>query len=358
MGPLVALTHGYPPGWSMGGEVSLHRTLKAVAGPVVVLTRTPEPYEVDGIRVEPIGIDDVLNINADPAPIARQLETLSAGSVIAQNELSLPAVKAARMVGVPSIVSVHTPPRYGSGIKAAIPLADHAIYNTYASAVEWGEPDALIVHPPITAPPPVPKTPPTGDAYLLLSSLLNKGVEVVLELARRLPDRRFIIVRSPADPTHGLPDLEERAANLPNVELHPRVTPEQVAERYLSQARILLVPSRYETYGMSALEAAGYGIPTIHVDTPHVREGIAQAAILIPPLDVDRCVAAIHRIGDTYEQRSRLARARAEWVAARQEVELADWAQWVRNIGTLSEAELAARRRRLLKAQALARRPR
>lgn len=344
---IVALTHGYPPTWAMGGEVSLHRTLTACRGPVTVLTRTDEPYTLDGIRVERIAADAALDQHADPAPIARQLADLDASVVVAQNELSLPAVRAARSIGVPSVVSVHTPPRYGRGIAQAVREADAAIYNTRHSAVEWGEPDALVLHPPIPRLPPKPATPPHGDACTLLSNLLNKGVTVALELARRMPQQRFVIVRSPAEATHGMPDFDRAAARLPNVEVHPRVPPDLVAERYLSQTRILLVPSRYETYGMSAIEAAGHGIPAVHVDTPHVREGIADGASLVPPLDADATEIAVREIEADFAEYSLSARVRADQIAIRQEVELAAWAEWIGNVRILTSAERAQRQRRI-----------
>jgi glycosyltransferase involved in cell wall biosynthesis len=325
----VALSHGYPPLWNMGGEVSLHRSMMAVKGERVVLTNTQAEYYIDGIRVSQINTPDVLNIKADPAPIAKQLKDLNAKVVIAQNELSLPAVLAAQEAGAISIVSVHTPPKYGKGIRAGVVYADYAVYNTETSARQWGEPEAIVVHPPIS---PLPeKTAPTGDAYTVLSSLLNKGVEVVLELAKIYPHKRFIIVRSPAEPTHGLSDLEERASLLPNVELHPRVHPNDV-HKYFEQTRILLVPSKYETYGMSAIEAAGYGIPTVHVDTPHVREGIGDAAVLVKPLSVQETARGIAIIESNYETYSERARARAEWIQDRQVIELDKFSEFVKNV--------------------------
>lgn len=329
----------------MGGEVSLHRTLVAAERAVTVLTRTPKSYAVDGVRVEPIDTADVLNVNADPTPIARQLARVSASVVMVQNELSLPAVRAASRIGIASVVSVHTPPRFGSTTRKAIPLADAAIYNTATSAAQWGEPTALVVHPPISLLPPKPTSLPQGDAYTLMSALRNKGVEVVLELAARMPWQRFIIVRSPAEATHGLPDIEARVAGLPNVELAPRVAPDQVADAYLSRTRILLAPSRYETYGMSAIEAAGYGIPSVHVDTPHVREGIGEAAVLVPPLSVDATATGIATIEADYMAWSLGARVRAEEIAARQTVELAAWAAWVESVRRLSPRQRMQRQR-------------
>lgn len=327
---VVALTHGYIRTHAMGGEVSLHRALCALDGDKHVLTNTPEPYEVDGVNVSQINTPDVLNVQADPDPIAAQLEQLGARVVIGQNELSLPAVRAARMIGAQSVVYVHTPPKYGRSTREAVRQADHVVFNTVTSAKEWRKPNSLVLHPPIS---PLPrKTSPKGDAYTLLSSLLNKGVTVALELAARFPDRRFIIVRSPAEATHGITDLEERAAALPNVELHPRVTPDRVAAEYLSQTRILMIPSRSETYGMSAIEAAGYSIPSVSIMNAHVAEGIGEAAYGTGPLDVNGTETGIRTIEARYADYSHLARKRAEWIDARQRMELTTWADYVKTV--------------------------
>lgn len=326
---IVGISHGYPPLWNMGGEVSLHRTLKAARGDKHVLTNTDQEYTFDNVKVHKIDAINVLDIRTDSVPIAKQLVDLDAKVVIAQNELSLAAVKASSSIGTISIVSVHTPPIYGRNLAQALYQADYGIYNTRTSAIQWGEPNALVIHPPIS---PLPTNRFTdGDAYTVLSSLKNKGVEIVLGLAKIYKDKRFIIVRSPAERTHGIPDLEERVKQLPNVELHPRVSPDEV-KKYYKQTRILLVPSRYETYGMSAIEAAGYGIPTIHVDTPHVREGIGEAAFLVRPLNLNDTARGIDTIEQNYELYSSNARKRAEWLDARQKEELEQFADFIDNI--------------------------
>lgn len=326
---VVALAHGYPPIWNLGGEVSLHRTLKEIKEDTYVLTKTDKPYTFEGVNVRQINTPDVLDINADPKPIAKQLESLNARVVISQNEMSLPGVLAADMVNAVSMVSVHTPPLYGGRIKDAMLAADYAFYNTKAAAKGWGEPDAFVLHPPIS---PIPDSVSNGgDAYTLLSSLTNKGVTVMIDLAKMHPDKRFIIVRSPAEPTHGLRGMEEIVSKIPNIELHPRVAPEQVY-KYLEQTRILIVPSRYETYGMSAIEAAGYGIPCVHVDTPHVREGIGDAAVLIRPLNLNDANRGISLIEKNYKKYSDAARLRAEWIHKRQELELEQFLELIENI--------------------------
>jgi glycosyltransferase involved in cell wall biosynthesis len=337
---VVAVTHGYPPFWNMGGEVALHRAMSVIKGDRAVLTKTEDDYTFEGVRVTKINTENVLDVYSDPVPIAMQLKSLDARVVIGQNELSLACVIAAKILGIVSIVNVHTPPKYGRGIREAVIQADYAVYNTRTSAEQWGEPNAVVLHPQI---PPLPKEiKNNGDAYTCLSSLRNKGVEVMLALAEMYPDKRFIIVRSPAEPTHGLPDLEEKASRLPNVSLCPRVDPKDV-HIYLEQTRILLVPSRYETYGMSAIEAAGYGIPSIHVDTPHVREGIGDAAILISPLNVQEAARAINAIESDYEAYSKKVRERAEWLQARQEEESEQFSNFISVVTKPQEGHLRQR---------------
>ena len=345
MKTVVAITHGYPPEWNMGGEVSLHRMLKMARGDKHVLTTTDKEHIFGGVQIHKIDAKNVLDIKTDPNPIAKQLRDLKADVVIGQNELSLAAVIAARMVGAASIVSVHTPPLYGRNIMQALSKSDYGLYNTRTSAIEWGEPDALVIHPPIS---PIPaKAYTKGDAYLLTSSLVNKGVKTVIELAKRYTDKRFIIIRSPAEPTHGLPNLETIVKDIPNIELKPRVAPEEV-EKYFKQARILLVPSRYETYGMSTIEAAGYGIPTVHVDTPHVREGIGEGAILVPGLNVDATAHGIDTIESNYDLYSENARKRAQWLHVRQKIEMQRLAEFIENVKPLDSMELKKRTRAMM----------
>jgi glycosyltransferase involved in cell wall biosynthesis len=88
----------------------------------------------------------------------------------------------------------------------------------------------------------------------------------------------------------------------------------------------------YETYGMSAIEAAGYGIPSIHVDTPHVREGIGDAAILVPPLDTEATARAIDTIEKNYERYSKKVKEKAQWLQDRQQLETKQLIDFIANI--------------------------
>lgn len=322
---IVALSHGYPPYWNMGGEVSLHRLMAHLPNAACLTDLKGQPPTVhEGVRVEQIAVDDVLDINADIGGVVRQLAAMGATAVIGQNELSLVAVRAARALGIPSYVYVHTPPRFGGNVKQAIAEATYVICNTGAAADQWGTSRDLVLHPIIDFETRFSESIDRSEAnlYLSTSSLLNKGIRIILELARKMPRSQFAVVRSPAEATHGLRDLERQAAAIRNLELLPRVAPDEVASAYYSRTRILLVPSHYETYGMSAVEAACYGIPSVHVGNEHVNEGIGAAAELLLNPSVISVREAIARIEANYDERSRAVYSRAVGLFGRQRSEI------------------------------------
>jgi glycosyltransferase involved in cell wall biosynthesis len=97
-------------------------------------------------------------------------------------------------------------------------------------------------------------SPPDGNAITLVNANINKGVNQFIELAKRMPTRRFLAVR----PYYG--ELYVPAAPQ-NVEW---VSFEDDIRKILKQTRILLVPSNYESFCRIAVEAMYNGIPVIY----------------------------------------------------------------------------------------------
>lgn len=313
---LTAFLLGYPPFWSMGGEISTHRTLRVVPGSTV-FTTTDHEYDFEGVTVRPGSgmstkeiIDDAESVNAD--------------ILFAHSTMSAKTVQAARRLKIPSILTVHAPPRFAPDLRRAWPSAKVRLYNTEAARKEWRDPGGWLLHPPVGKPL-VEELVGPQDALTLTSSLVNKGAQQVLELAKRWQNRRFIIVRSPAHATHGAPDFEEEAGALENVEVWDRLHPDEMHLLW-AETRVLLVPSFYETYGLSAVEAAWYGIPSVHVDTVHVREGIGTAARLIKSRKVEELESAIMDVEMNYALWTARAHSRAHEIAEREKRELAVFA--------------------------------
>jgi glycosyltransferase involved in cell wall biosynthesis len=93
-----------------------------------------------------------------------------------------------------------------------------------------------------------------GDAITLINANQNKGVHVFLEIARRMPERRFLGVL----PYYG----ELRVPPAPsNVEWIPF---QDDIRTILRRTRLLLLPSYYESFGRVAMEAMINGIPVMY----------------------------------------------------------------------------------------------
>ena len=118
-----------------------------------------------------------------------------------------------------------------------------------------------------------PHARPGGGADVLWVATLHeyKRAELFLELARRLPHRRFVLVGGPAfeesRATGYFDDIRAAARALPNVEFTGFLPLAQV-EAYFDQARVLVNTSVFEGMPNTFLQAWSRGIPTVaFVDT-------------------------------------------------------------------------------------------
>jgi glycosyltransferase involved in cell wall biosynthesis len=81
------------------------------------------------------------------------------------------------------------------------------------------------------------------------------------------------------------------AHELPNVHLTGQVSDEQLAALY-SGAHALVLPSRYEGFGLAAVEALACGTPVVAFEGPALREVLGERATFVEAGDIDALVAA------------------------------------------------------------------
>jgi glycosyltransferase involved in cell wall biosynthesis len=102
------------------------------------------------------------------------------------------------------------------------------------------------------------------DCVLWVGTLhANKRPELLLELARRLPHRRFVVVGGPAaGGGEFFEETKRRAARLPNVEF-TGFLPLAEVEPWFDRARLLVNTSTYEGMPNVFLQAWARGVPTV-----------------------------------------------------------------------------------------------
>ncbi len=114
-------------------------------------------------------------------------------------------------------------------------------------------------------------------------------------LARRAPCR--LIIRGEGHPTY-IREISERIATLECghlVEVLPYTSPKELGALYRG-ARLLVLPSLYEGFGLTALEAMACGVPVIASNTSSVPEVVGDAGILVDPTDTVALGDAMYKV--------------------------------------------------------------
>ncbi len=150
-----------------------------------------------------------------------------------------------------------------------------------------------------------------GGYLLLMNGRPDKGLAIVLDIARRLPGYSFLVIASQASRTR----VEEivAAAGTTNVEV---IDWSADTARLYRGARAVLVPSYkiIETFSRVTIEAQRYGVPVIGSDRGNVRVLLEHSGIALPE-DAGLWAAEIDRLfrDDAYWRRqSQLARDNAD----------------------------------------------
>jgi glycosyltransferase involved in cell wall biosynthesis len=131
----------------------------------------------------------------------------------------------------------------------------------------------------------------------------GKGIEHLLEAARRIPDAHVVFVGP--DDRHGT-----AVEQTDNVHVLP-ATNEPPLELY-RQADVFVLPSEGESFGMVAAEAAAAGTPVIVSDRCGIAGYFEDGEALVVPYDREAVVDAVRRVLSDDELRARLARGGIE----------------------------------------------
>ena len=157
---------------------------------------------------------------------------------------------------------------------------------------------------------------PNGYVLWVATLRVQKRPEILFEMARRLPQHRFVMIGG-ADPDPAGQEFGHRvrqeAATLPNVE-YKGFLPFAEADRYFDGARVVVNTSAYEGFPNTFLQAWSRGIPSLgFVDTGSRHDG--QPVYSIAGDVPDACAQLERLMGDEAHWRAASRRAKAYFEA-------------------------------------------
>ena len=149
-----------------------------------------------------------------------------------------------------------------------------------------------------------------------------KGLTPLLEALAKLrterDDAHLVVIGKPKGKSR-IPALIDRLALDSAVEFVHGVTTERIVELY-AQAEVAAVPSLYEGFSLPAVEAMACGVPIVATTggaLPEVVGRDGETALLVPPGDPSALAAALGRVLDDVELRTRIGPAGRQRVLER-----------------------------------------
>jgi glycosyltransferase involved in cell wall biosynthesis len=152
---------------------------------------------------------------------------------------------------------------------------------------------------------------PLADPYLLCVANrkphknLTTAVEVLARLTDAAPTMRLAIAGEHFAEWHDVLSYAVRRGVADRIVDIPAVSDHELV-RWYRYAECLLFPSRYEGFGMPALEAMACGTPVVASNATSLPEICGDAALLCGPDDADGMVHAILRLRTDAELRARM----------------------------------------------------
>lgn len=116
----------------------------------------------------------------------------------------------------------------------------------------------------------------------------QKGFDRLLEIMALLPPEKFQLQLGGYGPDESI--IQQLAANLPQVHLLGPI--ENVAE-FLARCDAILIPSRWEPFGLVCLEAKAAGKPVLVAQVDGLPEQVENCGVILPPDDLNAWKNAI-----------------------------------------------------------------
>lgn len=297
--------HGYPPSHNAGAEWMAYDMIESLKQQheVTVITRNAVNGFQDGVNVEELNL------------ITLKKKFNDADIVFTHLDFTGKAHNISRLFGKKNLyVIVHNTTPYA--IIKTRPDQFNIVYNSeYTASLNYQQ-RSMICRPPLV-PERYAKEKTGLNAITLVNCWPDKGGQILIDLARLMPERNFIGVLG----GYG----QQARAYLPNL-TYIANSPDMA--KVYADTEILIQPSTYESYGKAACEALSTGCAVICTDTPGLRESLSYAGIYVDRT-AEAYKAAIEKM-DIEKQLKKAKRRTAELVKQTETdlIELENFIQW------------------------------
>jgi glycosyltransferase involved in cell wall biosynthesis len=152
--------------------------------------------------------------------------------------------------------------------------------------------------------------------YITLSNLNeNKGGQILIQIAKSAPELDFLGVRG----SYWKQIEDHTVENITYINNTPRI------KEVYAVTKILIMPSKDETWGRTAVEAMSSGIPVVAAPTPGLRECCEDAALFVERNDIKEWVRLIRRLSTDkafYDEYANRGKARAKQLEPTHDLEM------------------------------------
>lgn len=315
--------HLFPGEHNAGSETTVHAALRALVRRghdvrVICDRSITAPYTIDGI--------DVVRPPRRGQQTWLQEYVKNCDLLVTHLDLTSQAMQLAMATRIPLIHFVHNDSQLMYWrVDARVPYKNAlAVYNSHWLAnkpsqwngqempAEWRAP-SITVHPVVE---PECYRCERGTKITLVNPTPGKGVETFKALARQMPDREFLAVEGGygeqiivQQGRKTKPNQTEAGGNIEWMAHTPDI------RNVFRKAKVLLMPSDYESYGRVGIEAACAGIPTIAHPTVGLVEAFGDAGIFIDRNEIAAWYNELDRLLSDevyYRKRSDIVQALAD----------------------------------------------
>lgn len=315
MRKIVAYVHAYVPTHNAGAETTLHDILKylVLEGWEATVVIKPESFSFLTGKSQNTGEYSIDGVNVirgeDKKTLLHYLP--KADVTISHLECSQRLHLLSNRYRIPTIHLVHnTHPLTVNWSASADALIMNTDWIANDEAFKSHKVPKMVINPPVD---PREYETTRGKSVTLINLWEDKGSGIFYELARRNPDLSFLGVKG----GYG----EQVIEDLPNVTIMDH-TPDM--KKVYSETKVLLMPSKYESFGRVGVEAMASGIPTIAHPTPGLKESLGDSGTFADRDDPEAWNEALRAIlkPAKYGKASKTALARSKVLEANREAQL------------------------------------